>query len=138
MNVMTTKMAGIVWLRSVTSEVAPALSPITSAAVPPPNFALKALKWDWKSALFPNRRTTKATSVPTIAITKKMFCQRKVVFVPAMRIAVMSAIIEKPPRKTHSWWSFWSLKLRPHSTSVWLPVTAPIETRTGPSAETAK
>ena len=138
MNVITTKIAGMVAPRSDTSGAAPALAPMTSVAVPPPNWALSALKCAWKSALLPNRRTRNARNVPTVAMMKNVFCQRNVDLVPAISTIVSRAIIAKPPRNTQTWCSFWSLKLWPQSIRVWLLVTAPIETSTGPSAETAK
>ena len=43
----------------------------------------------------------KAKKGPTEAMIQKVFCQRNVVRVPAIRMAVISAIMAKPPRKIH-------------------------------------
>ena len=74
---------------------------MTACAVPPPNFAFKLLKLLTKSELLPMSRTTKARNVPSEAMIQKVFCQRNVARTPAMWIAVMSAIIAKPPMKIH-------------------------------------
>ncbi len=72
-------------------------------------------------------------NVPTEAMIQKTFCQRKVVLMPAMRITVIRAIIEKPPTKiqTPSVW-----KLVPHvDEGLVLEESRRASTRTGPEGE---
>ena len=85
--------------------------------------------------MFPSSSAAKATKVPSIAMIQNTFCQRKVVFTPASRIAVISTIIDRPPTKIHS---FFVWKFVPHSTIVVLSKKTPSATRTGPSAKTGK
>ena len=88
-----------------------------------------------KPAVFPSSSAAKATNVPSMAMIQNAFCQRKVVFTPAIRIAVISTIIDRPPTKIHS---FFVWKFVPHSTIVGLSKKTPSATRTGPSAKTGK
>jgi hypothetical protein len=60
-----------------------------------------ALKWWTKLECEPNSSTTKASSVPALAMNQKAFCHLNVVFVPRMRMSVIHTIISRPPRKIH-------------------------------------
>ena len=82
-----------------------------------------------------NSRTMNAISVPALAMNQNVFCQRNVVFVPAIRIAVIHRIITKPPRKIQPL-SVWMWV--PAVISAWLWKIVPSVTRTGPSAKTGK
>ena len=137
MNTMRANTVGAVAEMSPALGAAPAVpaAVTTAAVVPPPNLAFRASKFELKPALSPTRRARNATNVPNVAMIQKAFCQRNVVFRPAIRMAVTRTIIDTPPRKTHS---FFVWKLVPHSTSVELSNRTPSDTRMGPRAKTGK
>src|SRR5262249_39863279 len=76
-----------------------------------------------------------ARKVPAEAMIQKMFCQRSVILVPAISSAVISTIMNRPPRKIHVW-SAWNLS--PHVIKLLLWKTMPDRTSVGPSANTGK
>src|SRR5438093_505337 len=73
--------------------------------------------------------------VPREATIQNTFCQRNVVFVPAIRIRVMTTIIESAPQKIHQF-SVWNRP--PQSTSALLLKKIPSVTSVGPSVKTGK
>ena len=71
-----------------------------------------------------------------MAMIQKTFCQRKVVFTPAIRIDVISTIIDRPPTKIHS---FFGLEVRaPFDHRGVVEEDAERRRGSGPSAKTGK
>jgi hypothetical protein len=137
MKVMITKTAGSVALHSPGwPDVAGAAATILWKTSPcPPNLCARSLKLFWRSEELPNRNTMKAMNVPIEAIAQKVFCHRNTAFVPAIRIAVISTIIARAPKKIHHLWVW---KLFPHRIRSGLSKMTPSVERIGPSPKTGK
>src|SRR5260370_17464977 len=76
-----------------------------------------------------------ARNVPAVAMIQKMFWKRNVTFVPKISSAVISRIMNRPPRKIQTL-SVWNLLPQVIRSLLWKKM--PKVTSVGPSAKTGK